>query len=157
AGAAPRVTDDLGQYRLYAFPPGNYIVSAGGGDLFASNMPGYTRTYFPGTPNAGAARFVSLQAGQDVVGIDIALARIETGGAAGRMIDASGQPTTGGTLNLVPSRRSVAVTSVPIGARIGSDGAFEFPNVPPGQYVVQAYRGRQHRSVEGEFGALPVS
>jgi protocatechuate 3,4-dioxygenase beta subunit len=157
AGSAPRVTDDLGRYRLFALPPGNFIVAAGGGDVFAMNMPGYTRSYFPSTPNAGQAQFVPVRAGQDVVGIDISLSRIQTARVTGRMIDSKGEPTTGGTVNLVPSQRSTAAASVPIGARIAADGAFEFPNVPPGQYVIQAYRGRQHRSVEGEFGALQVA
>jgi hypothetical protein len=49
------------------------------------------------------------------------------------------------------------VTSVPLGARIFDDGRFEFPNVPAGQYVIQAHRGRSNPWTEGEFGALPVS
>jgi len=49
------------------------------------------------------------------------------------------------------------VVSEPVGARIRPDGTFEFPNVPPGQYVIQAYRGRSNSWTEGEFGALPVA
>jgi hypothetical protein len=44
-----------------------------------------------------------------------------------------------------------------VGARVGDGGAFEFPNVPPGAYVIQTYRGARNRSTEGEFGALAVS
>jgi hypothetical protein len=34
---------------------------------------------------------------------------------------------------------------------------FEFPNVPPGQYVIQAYRAAGQRNAEGEFGTLSVT
>ena len=43
------------------------------------------------------------------------------------------------------------------GARIDRDGSFEFPNVPPGEYVVQARKGRSSSLVEGEFGSLFVA
>jgi hypothetical protein len=44
-----------------------------------------------------------------------------------------------------------------VGARVADDGVFEFPNVPPGQYVIHAERGRSNPSTEGEFGTLAVS
>jgi hypothetical protein len=44
-----------------------------------------------------------------------------------------------------------------VGARIQPDGSFEFPNVAPGQYVIQAYKGRVRSSMEGEFAALSVA
>ena len=39
------------------------------------------------------------------------------------------------------SQRSGAVVSDSVGARTEPDGTFEFPNVPPGEYVVHAFRG----------------
>lgn len=157
AGGAARVTDDLGRYRLYALPPGRYAVSATIGDVGSADLPGYTRSYFPGTPNASEAQFVSMGVSQDLVGIDFSMARTRTSRVAGRILDAAGAPTTGGTVQLMPSRQSTSVTSVPVGARILPDGRFEFANVPPGAYIIQAYRGRSKGWIEGEFGALPVS
>src|SRR4029077_9097814 len=60
AGGASRVTDDLGRFRTYGLAPGQYIVSATVGDVASADLPGYTRAYFPGTPNAGDAQFISI-------------------------------------------------------------------------------------------------
>jgi hypothetical protein len=156
AWGGARVTDDVGAYRLFGVAPGQYIVSATIGDVSSTDVPGYARSYFPGTPAPAEAQFVSVGPAQDVAGIDLTLSRTHTARIAGQMLNTAGEPT-GGTLLLMPSQRSASVTSVPAGARILTDGRFEFPNVAPGQYVIQVYRGRSNRWTEGEFGALPVS
>ena len=157
AGASPRPTDDLGRYRLFNIPPGQYVVSAAVGAVSGADVPGYARSYFPGSPNPGEAQFVTMGLSQEVTGVDFALSRTKTARVSGTLLDASGEPKMGGSLKLLPSTRSNAVTSVEAGARIGADGRFEFPNVPAGQYVIQADRGRKGSAVEGEFGALVVS
>jgi uncharacterized GH25 family protein len=157
AGASARVTDDLGRYRLFGLAPGRYAVSAAVGAVSSADLPGYGRSYYPGTPNAVEAQFVSIGLSESVTGIDFSLSRTRTARVAGTLLNASGEPTTGGSVLLMPSQRSTSVTSVPAGARILPDGAFEFPNVPPGQYVIQAYRGRSNGWTEGEFGSLPVT
>jgi protocatechuate 3,4-dioxygenase beta subunit len=156
-GPAARLTDDLGRYRLYGIPPGQCVVSAVVGAVSSTDIPGYGRAYFPSTPNPGEAQFVSLGPSQDITGVDISLSRTPTARVAGQLLNAAGAPTTAGSLRLLASQRSTSVISVPVGARIFDDGAFEFPNVPAGQYVIQADRGTQNASTEGEFGTLPVT
>lgn len=158
AGAIPRLTDDQGRYRLYGLLPGQYIVSATIGDVTTANVPGYVRSYYPGTPVAAQAVFVSIGEAGDVAGIDVSLSRTRTVRVLGRMLNAAGQETTGGNVQLVPSQRSNAVTSVPVGARIlPLTGAFEFSGVSPGLYLIQANRGRLNGWTEGEFGAMTIS
>src|SRR2546425_536562 len=106
AGGAAHATDDLGRYRLYALAPGRYVVSATVGGVASADLPGYTRSYFPGTPNASEAQFVSMAASQDVVGIDFSMSRTRTARVSGKMLNAAGEPTTGGTVQLMPSQRS---------------------------------------------------
>jgi len=154
AAAATRVTDDFGRYRIFDVPPGRYIVSAAIGGVYSDDVPGYARGYYPGTPNASEAQYVSVGSSQDTAGIDFSMSRVRTARISGRAITSGGTPINGG-LNLVSSRSSAV--SVSFGARIKADGSFEFPNVPPGQYVIQAYRGRSNESTEGEFAALSVS
>ena len=150
-----RLTDDLGRYRISNFAPGRYIVSASVGAVFTTDLPGYARSYYPGTPDASEAQFVNVTTLLDTIGIDFSLARIQTARVSGIYLNSSGEPQGGG-INLISSR-TASVTNMSVGARILPDGRFEFPNVPPGQYVIQAYRGSKNGWTEGEFAAVPVS
>jgi hypothetical protein len=158
SATSSRLTDDLGRYRLYDLPPGQYIVSAAVGHVSSEDVPGYGRSYFPGTPNAADAQFVTVGVMQDVVVGDLALSKAPTVRVAGTVHDPSGKPeTTPGSLTLAPSQHSSSVIDVAVGARIDADGTFVFPNVAPGQYVIQTYRNRLPVYPGGEFGALTVS
>jgi len=126
------------------------------GSVSSLDVPGYARTYFPGTPIPAEAQFVSIGRGETLAGIDVMLARVHTARIAGQLLSATGEPTTGGTVLLAPSQRSRAMTTVPVGARILPNRQFEFANVPAGAYVIRAYRGRRNNWTEGEFGALTV-
>jgi hypothetical protein len=132
--------------------PGRYIVAATTG----AEIPGYAPAFYPGTTTPSEAQFVSVTSGGTVDGINLSLSRQRTARVSGRLMDSSGQPTTGGSLLLIPSVRSGAAVMMPMGARISQNGTFDFPSVPPGQYVVQASRGRRTAAWEGEFGSLPV-
>ena len=133
-----------------------YIISATIGDVGTTDVPGYTRSYFPGTPDAAEAQFVSVGS-EELTGVDFSMTRSVTARVSGTLLGPDGEATMGGSLRLVTSQRSASAASVSVGARIGRDGRFEFPNVPPGQYIIKADRGRRSPSTEGEFGALPVS
>jgi hypothetical protein len=154
---AARVTNDLGRYRSYGLRPGQYVVTAALPGTAAAEMAGYTRSYYPGTANPAGAQFVSIGVAQEVDGIDIALARARTARISGKVLNSDGQPTSPGSLSLVSSVRSASAVSISIGARLAGDGSFEFSNVPPGQYVIRADRGRRQPWGEGEFGTLAVA
>ena len=156
AFAAPRLTNDLGRYRLFGLAPGQYIVSATVSGARAADVAGYAPSYYPGTANPAGALFVPLDAAQVRDGIDITMAKARTARIAGRVLSAGGEPTNPGSLALVSSVRSSSAVNISIGARLNDDGTFEFPNVPPGQYVIRADRGRSQPWIEGEFGTLPV-
>jgi protocatechuate 3,4-dioxygenase beta subunit len=156
ANEAARLTDDRGEYRLHDLPQGRYIVSAWVGDISTADVPDYTRSYFPGTPNPSDAQFVTL-ADVDLVSVDVALARTRTALVRGHIFSAAGEPSTGGQVELRPSARSASPAMVPVRARLLPDGVFEFPNVPPGEYVVVAERTRSNPSSEGEYGSTLVN
>ena len=77
-------TNDLGQFRLFGLPPGEYYVSAtlrtidamvmdmlggagAGGPTGSNSNSGYAATYYPGTPNPAEAQRIALAVGQELV------------------------------------------------------------------------------------------
>jgi protocatechuate 3,4-dioxygenase beta subunit len=149
-------TNDLGRYRLYGVPAGAYLVSAEIGQVQTSDIPGYTRTYFPGTVNPADAQIVSVASGQQTGDVDFALQQTRTGTVAGRVLDSQGNPWNGAVV-MSPSDRSGAAFSLSMGARVDPGGVFEFPNVAPGEYVIRAFRSRLNPSTEGEFASQFVT
>jgi hypothetical protein len=153
-GASPRATDDAGRYRVFGLPPGQYVVTASLGQLntqgSGTDVSGFAPTYFPGTARAGEARLVMVPRSQDVAGINVALVPLPTARISGRKIGSDGQPM-GGSLVLTESQRSGAIATPSSGARIAPDGRFEFPNVAPGEYVIQADSGKPNSGREGDF------
>jgi hypothetical protein len=159
ANATSRVTDDLGRYRLSGLAPGQYVISTSIGQVGTqpeADVSGFATTYFPGTTTASEARLVTVPRSQDVTGIDIALVALPTASITGRRIGIDGQPM-GGSITLTPSQRSGAIVTPPTGARTWDDGRFEFPNVSPGEYVVQTSTGKPASDREGEFAAQFVT
>lgn len=159
-GTTEQTTDDRGQYRLYGMPPGQYIISAEIGQVgtlpSAGDLSGFAPTYFPGTTNPADARLVAVPQSEEVPAVDLALVPQPTARITGRRIGPDGEPL-GGTLVLVSSARSGAIVTTPTGARIRDDGRFEFPNVAPGEYVIQADRGRGPSNEEGPFASQYVT
>ena len=155
-----RPTDDLGRYRLYGYQPGQFVITAAPGQVFpnqpVSDLSGYAPTYFPGTPSPAEAQLVPVPRSQDVTGLDFVLVPTPTATISGKKLGSDGEPM-GGSLTLTQSNRSGAIVTPGTGARIEDDGRFEFPNVAPGDYVIQADRGTAGPGLEGDFVAQFVT
>jgi hypothetical protein len=156
-------TDDLGHYRVYGLPPGEYYVSAMRGNelQLLSTMPdpiqginvgfgsgfslgsstesrsGYATTFFPGTPNQADAQRVTVTAGQDSSNIDFQLTAVRLAKVSGFVMNSEGRPAGGTTVTLISNARDGALGDQN-SARTGQDGSFSFSNVAPGDYVLRA-------------------
>jgi hypothetical protein len=146
-------TNDLGQFRLFGLPPGEYYVSAtmrsldsmvfdmlggsSGGPTGSNNNSGYAATYYPGTPNPGEAQRVSLAVGQEMSSVDIQLQPVKLARISGVATSSDGKAMSGALVMLMPSMKE-AMAFMPAGtSRTDKDGNFTLSNVAPGEYSLQ--------------------
>lgn len=139
-GVAVRQTNELGRFRIYGLLPGDYAVRAEVGQAGSDDLRGYPVTYFPGTTNAAEAQRIRIGLAEEVLNIDFALAPVRTARITGRTFTSTGEPFEGG-VQMRPTWRSTGTVAEAVGARPLPDGGFAFPNVPPGEYVIQAFKG----------------
>ena len=72
-----RSTNDLGRYRVFGVPPGEYYVCASArapANKATPELSGFVPTYFPRSTDLHEAAIVSVRAGQEIQNIDIVLA-----------------------------------------------------------------------------------
>jgi hypothetical protein len=137
----PRPTDDRGRYRIIGLNPGSYVVAVRARGILstAANEPsrGYAPVYYPGTTDVSAAARVTVDAGRDAEGLDVAFAPTRTATVSGWAFDAEGRPLAG-TVALSASERSGRPSFDSQFVPIEQTGRFTIHNVAPGDYVVQA-------------------
>ena len=150
-------TNDLGQYRMYGLPPGEYYISAslrntditimdaallGGPSSGASGSTpssGYAPTYFPGTTTATSAQRVTVAVGQEAQNTDFALAPVRLARITGMVMTSDGKPLDGGMVSAMPASRTGEVGLALMGGATGrtsKDGNFSIPSVAPGEYTL---------------------
>jgi hypothetical protein len=167
-------TNDLGQYRIYGLPPGEYLVSAtlrGAQEMMlmemavaavrtsglggASEAPtsGYAPTYYPGTPNGAEAQKLTLAVGQEVQNADFGLVPVRLVKVSGTVIRSDGSPAEGVMVTASPRNAGAGVFMV-VGAssaRTDKSGNFTMTGVAPGDYTLNA-RMTQVITSSGEGG-----
>lgn len=136
AGFVP-VTDDLGQFRVYGLTPGEYALSASvrsTAENLRESEPGYAVTFFPGTASTAEIQWMRVVAGETVTNITIPLVPSRVFELSGVVLDRSGQPSSGGVVNVLD--RAI---NAPIGAgQVGRDGTFSVADLAPGDYLLSS-------------------
>ena len=147
-------TNDIGEFRLFAIPPGQYYLSA---TLRNMNMmgdsddrSGYAPTYFPGTATIGDAQRITIGVGQIVTDVAMALMPTRTAQVSGTAFDSQGRPMTGAIMP-VPKGDTVMMTFGPSG-QIRPDGSFTVNGLAPGTYTLQT----QPMGADAETAAAEV-
>src|SRR5262249_31406932 len=137
-------SNDLGRFRVYGLQPGRYILAADMGAALGLDDPtGYATTYFPGPPNPGEAQFIRIGVSEEASNLEFPLVPARTARVAGTTLNANGEPFQG-AIQMRETRRSSAVATDSFGARTWPDGRFEFPAVPPGEYMIDAQSNNLH-------------
>jgi hypothetical protein len=151
-------TNDLGQYRIYGLPPGEYYVSATvsrerdmmvtemamvaslrGGPAPEAPRSGYAPTYYPGTASGSQAQKVSLSIGQEAQSTDFGLVPVRLVTVKGTVLGSNGNPVSG--VMVTPSPRNAnesGFLSIVSGARTDQNGNFTLNGVAPGEYTLNA-------------------
>src|SRR5262245_37055097 len=147
-------TNDLGQFRIYGLPPGEYYVSAtlrnmnamifdmmgggaGTGPTGSNQNSGYAATYFPGTASPAEAQRVALGVAQELGSVDIQLQPVKLAKISGTAVGSDGKPMSGAMVMLMPNMKD-AMQFFPGGtSRTNKDGQFTLSGVTPGEYTLQ--------------------
>jgi len=131
-----RSTDTEGRYRVFDLEPGKYVVQASDERPFIRALGANVDVpiYYPSAVAAPDALQLRVAGGQETGGIDILLrhesyvkvsgAVVSTGGVAGQRVTLTRRGPAGAFLEPTLAARVTA-------------GAFEFPKVVPGEYMIQ--------------------
>jgi len=153
ATGRPSMTNDLGQFRLFGLPPGEYYVSAtlrtfdsmimdmmggsGGGPTGSNSNSGYAATYYPGTPNPAEAQRISLAVGQELATVEIQMQPVRLAKITGIASSSDGKPMSGAMVMLMPTMRE-SIAMMPGGtSQTDKAGNFTLSGVAPGEYSLQ--------------------
>lgn len=153
-------TDDLGQFRIFGLPPGDYFVSAF--DPAFENVGSstariqYAPTYYPGVVFIAEARRVRVTAGAATTNVAFQLKLVRPAQVSGRIMAFDGQTLLSGAVIMSPFASGQLALGPATGARLVPDGQFIFTNVPPGRYVIRA-RGERQPAAGSLFATFLVS
>ena len=145
---APISTDDQGNYRAPALPPGSYYVWAGGstqgpmgGAPLKQGPAGglqYRSTYYPGTVSLDEAVAVDVRPGEETGSIRIPVATERTYTVTGAVVGMTSNPALKPSDIRIEKRKSTYEMFGGGGRSISPDGSFTFRLLPPGEYTLSA-------------------
>jgi len=135
-------TNDIGEFRLFNVPAGEYYVVAMHTPRERVNNPGrrigYATTYYPASRTLRGARSVKVRAGHDTTGINLTIGSSRLARVSVHAISSAGAPL-GREARLILSRRdSVHLPSFRERYAREERGTFVFDDVSPGDYSLLA-------------------
>lgn len=141
-------TNDLGEFRIFGLPPGEFLVQAAAAPDF--EPPGtvpqeratlLAPTYYPGTREQGEAKSVTVDAGRTTAGISIQMILTPAFRISGFVLDEAGEPVANAVVMVMPDRSAgftPMIAGRPGQVRTDAAGAFTAPNLPAGAYSITA-------------------
>jgi Ni,Fe-hydrogenase III small subunit len=102
----------------------------------------YAPVYFPGTTLSSSAALVTVGAGEERSGVDMAMTLVRTTKVEGTVVPPPGMPAQAVQLMLLPAGGSLLGAGIGPAllnrAPVGPDGRFSYTAIPPGQYTLTA-------------------
>jgi hypothetical protein len=152
--AGRAMSNDLGEFRIFGLPPGDYFVSGTLRDIAiadTNDREGFGTTYYPGTGNVAEAQRISIAPGQVVSGITLPLQVVHMVRLTGVAVDSSGEPIANSTIMAMPRDGTFAGFMRPALTR--ADGRFALSGVAPGDYILRVGASGPN----GEVASIPLS
>jgi hypothetical protein len=131
-------TDDMGEFRLFGIPPGQYYLTAtwrSTNPMNAEDKTAYAPMYFPGTDNLAQAQRLTLAVGQQISDIVMALKPIRATRISGTAMSSDGRPMSGSIMVMSTSGFGFNPSG---GGQIRPDGTFVLNGIAPGEYMLRA-------------------
>jgi len=136
-------TDDRGEYRIHG-APGSYYIEASPAAPETNGAPeirtdgslgtAYAITWYPGALARSRAQTVAATSARELTGIDIHIARYHPVKISGTVVTSNHTPVRG----VVTLRLRDEETEASNDVIAGPDGGFEFSDLAPGEYQLQA-------------------
>jgi hypothetical protein len=137
-------TNDIGEFRIFGLPPGQYFISATMRSFMmmmgdSDDRSGYAPTYYPGTPNIAEAQRVNVGLGEQLMDINIPLTTTRTARVSGTVVDSQGRPLSMGMVMVMSRGNSGGFPGMPAAnGQIKPDGTFSVNGLAPGEYTLRA-------------------
>jgi len=138
-------TNDLGEFRIFGVPPGQYYLVATWRNYAAQNPnagPGdrlaFPQTFFPGVTDTANAQRFTIGAGQEIADLVMALKPMKAARVLGTATDADGRPLSPAMI-MVLRASGMGVDGVG-NAQVRPDGSFTVNALPPGDYTLRAQK-----------------
>ena len=136
-------SNDLGEYRIYGLPAGNYLAEVWppregtpAGEYYAATAA----AFYPNAPAPAQALPVKVRWGGELTGIDLELSESVTYSVAGTVGDATMEGPCFGCVVRAVRIDSSFVVSLPKTARVSPKGFFTLRGLSPGDYKIFARR-----------------
>jgi hypothetical protein len=136
---AAGATNDIGEFRVAGLEPGSYLLVVvprqGMRDESVPTHP--VPTFFPGVTSPDQAQPIVIERGMSVLGLQMVMLDGVLSAVTGAIVDASGQPVTGGgSVNALVRLKGAPNGWAADGTSVKADGTFEL-KLPPGEYELQ--------------------
>lgn len=149
-------TNDLGEFRIFRIPPGNYylVVGPATADASGSDDDAYGATFLPGTTELEQARRIAIDIGQSVGGLVMSLKPTGAVRLSGTVEASDGSAYSGPlVIARLPSEGTPFVSTV----LVRRDGSFRAGHLAPGRYLLRAEWAPDTNGNLGETATLTTS
>jgi hypothetical protein len=154
--AGSRMTNDIGEFRIFGLAPGQYYLAAtlrNDQSVNANDGETYAPTYYPDTPSPSAAQVLTIAQGQTITGMNMMLLPVRSVRVSGTVSDSSGALLTDAFVSA-----DVPMGAGPMSPKVGQvkpDGTFSIAGLTQGDYVFRV--GTNIMAGEGEGAAMPLT